>query len=101
MKWRDLSITSKCIIEQCWDIYTDKPQEFTMKIDKNFKIWVGINEGYNYYRFTEEVYNEIVKYHKEKEQEGMVVVNWNYKREGNKVTFKGKQMYNLENGKKY
>ena len=65
MKWRDLSITSKCIIEQCWDVYTDKPQEFTMKIDKNFKIWVGINEGYNYYRFTEEVYNEIVKYHKE------------------------------------
>jgi len=95
MKWKDLSITSKCILEQCWNAYTDKPQEFAMMIDENFKSVDDI------YYFSEEVYNEIVKYHNEKEQEGMVVANWNYKREGNNVTFKGEQMYNLETGKKY
>jgi len=69
MKWRDLSITSKSILEHCWDIYTDKPQEFTLVIGEEFK---SLD---NYYCFTEEIYNEIVKYHKEKEQEGMIVGN--------------------------
>jgi len=31
----------------------------------------------------------------------MIVMNWNYERIGDNVTFKGEQMYNLETGKKY
>jgi len=95
MKWRELSIESKCILEQCWNLHTDKPQEFKLMIGKEFK------SVENKYYFTENVYNEIVKYHKEKEQEGTVVANWNYSREENEVTFKGEQMYNLNNGKMY
>lgn len=77
MEWKDLSNAAKCVIERCWGLYNDKAASYTVKIGESIQPW-DIE-----YDITEDVYNEIVDYHKSNGDK------FSYKRERNKVTVWG------------
>lgn len=56
MEWKDLSTTSANVLERCWGLYDDNPRTVKISINEKFKVW---DEEYV---FTEENYDEIVKY---------------------------------------
>lgn len=34
MKWKDLTLSSKCVLERCWGLTHDKPMSFSVEIGK-------------------------------------------------------------------
>ena len=66
MEWRELSTTSKNVLEQCWGLRDDNPRSVRISIGEIFKV---LDKEYI---FTEENYNEIVKYVEDKHE---VIIN--------------------------
>jgi hypothetical protein len=62
MEWKDLSTTSANVLERCWGLYDDDPRSVHISIGEKFKVWE------NEYTFTEENYNEIIEYVKDKKE---------------------------------
>jgi len=56
MEWKELTTTSKNILERCWGLYDDNPRSVRVSIGETFKTWD------KEYTFTESNYEEIVKY---------------------------------------
>lgn len=76
MEWKDLSRESKCVLEQCWSIYSDRPQTFKVELGQPLNIMNVVITP------TESTYEEILKY----------VANRPYinvQRQGNTVTVRG------------
>jgi len=62
MEWKDLSTTSANVLERCWGLYDDNPRSVYISIGEKFKVWD------KEYIFTEENYNEIIEYVKDKKE---------------------------------
>ena len=56
MEWRDLTTTSKNVLEQCWEFRNDNPRSVSISIGEKFKVHD------NEYVFTEDNYKEIIEY---------------------------------------
>lgn len=56
MEWKDLTTTSKNILEQCWEFNNDNPRSVKISIGEKFKV------SDNEYVFTESNYDEIMRY---------------------------------------
>jgi len=76
MEWKDLSTTSANVLERCWGLYNDNPRSVRISIGEKFKVWD------KEYIFTEENYNEIIEYVKDRKE---IVVG----RSGDKIVATG------------
>lgn len=80
MKWAELSDSAGLVLEQCWSLRTDNPRTVTVRIG-------DMLHGGNV--FTEEVYQEILKYKVEQEVEGTWDADFLVSRDGDTVRVEG------------
>ncbi|GLI82369.1 hypothetical protein ANABIO32_00550 [Rossellomorea marisflavi] len=71
MKWKDLTMASRCVLERCWGLHTNDPQTYSIPLGKTlFK-----------HRVTLDTFTEIIKYQKHfpyfnaKLEEEMIIVS--------------------------